>query len=55
MKDVPQFLQRPAFGGPGGPNRGNLSGFTPGQGAPAGQNPNREQPPLRNRNRTVPN
>ena len=45
MKDVPQYLQRPA-GGPGGPGGrrqgGDLNNFQPGQGAP-GQNPNREQ------------
>ena len=44
MKDVPEFLQRPAPG-PGGPGGGrpggNLNNFQPGQGAP-GTNPNRE-------------
>jgi len=48
MKDVPQYLQRPAGGqGQGGGQGGNLNNFRPGGGVP-GQNPNREQRQPRN-------
>ncbi|MCL2117475.1 MAG: Spy/CpxP family protein refolding chaperone [Planctomycetaceae bacterium] len=42
MKDVPQYLQRPAPGQGGNRPGGNLNNFRPGEGAP-GTNPNREQ------------
>jgi hypothetical protein len=43
MKNVPEYLQRPAPGQGGqGRQGGNLNNFQPGSGVP-GQNPNREQ------------